>query len=178
MVATVATDPEVFHGNAVPVPGLRRHVLDLDDFTAEEITATLDNAAAMRAVLARDIKKVPALRGRVIVTLFYEASTRTRISFEEAGKILSADVINMTASASSIEKGESLLNTGLTLQAMGVDVIVVRHPHAGAPHFLARNLATSPSSTPATAHTRTRPRACLTCTPPATTWADWPAARW
>ena len=140
MVATVATDPEVFHGNAVPVPGLRRHVLDLDDFTAEEIAATLDNAAAMRAVLARDIKKVPALRGRVIVTLFYEASTRTRISFEEAGKILSADVINMTASASSIEKGESLLNTGLTLQAMGVDVIVVRHPHAGAPHFLARNL--------------------------------------
>ena len=140
MVATVATDPEVFHGNAVPVPGLRRHVLDLDDFTAEEIAATLDNAAAMRAVLARDIKKVPALRGRVIVTLFYEASTRTRISFEEAGKILSADVINMTASASSVEKGESLLNTGLTLQAMGVDAIVVRHPHAGAPHFLARNL--------------------------------------
>ena len=140
MVATVATDAEVFQGSAVPLPGLRRHVLDLDDFTAEEIAATLDNAAAMRAVLQRDVKKVPALRGRVIVTLFYEASTRTRISFEEAGKILSADVINMTASASSIEKGESLLNTGLTLQAMGVDVIVVRHPHAGAPHFLARNL--------------------------------------
>ena len=141
MVATVSNDAEVFQGNAVPVPGLRRHVLDLDDFTAEEITATLDNAAAMRAVLERDVKKVPALRGRVIMTLFYEASTRTRISFEEAGKILSADVINMTASASSIEKGESLLNTGLTLQAMGVDVIVVRHPHAGAPHFLARNLS-------------------------------------
>ena len=140
MVATVPNDTEVFEGNAVPVPGLRRHVLDLDDFTADEITATLDNAAAMRAVLERDVKKVPALRGRVIVTLFYEASTRTRISFEEAGKILSADVINMTASASSVEKGESLLNTGLTLQAMGVDVIVVRHPHAGAPHFLARNL--------------------------------------
>jgi len=141
MVATTTHDAEVFQGNAVPVPGLRRHVLDLDDFTAEEITATLDNAAAMRAVLERDVKKVPALRGRVIVTLFYEASTRTRISFEEAGKILSADVINMTASASSIEKGESLLNTGLTLQAMGVDIIVVRHPHAGAPHFLARNLS-------------------------------------
>ena len=141
MVATVANENEVFQGNAVPVPGLRRHVLDLDDFTAEEITATLDNAAAMRAVLERDVKKVPALRGRVVITLFYEASTRTRISFEEAGKILSADVINMTASASSIEKGESLLNTGLTLQAMGVDVIVVRHPHAGAPHFLARNLS-------------------------------------
>ena len=140
MVTTATNDAEVFPANAAPVSGLRRHVLDLDDFTAEEITATLDNAAAMRAVLQRDVKKVPALRGRVIVTLFYEASTRTRISFEEAGKILSADVINMTASASSIEKGESLLNTGLTLQAMGVDVIVVRHPHAGAPHFLARNL--------------------------------------
>ena len=140
MVATASNDTEVFQGNAVPVPRLRRHVLDLDDFTADEITATLDNAAAMRAVLERDVKKVPALRGRVIVTLFYEASTRTRISFEEAGKILSADVINMTASASSVEKGESLLNTGLTLQAMGVDAIVVRHPHAGAPHFLARNL--------------------------------------
>ncbi len=140
MAGTVGVDAHVVQSNAVAVPGMRRHVLDLDDFTSEEITATLDNAAAMRAVLERDVKKVPALRGRVIVTLFYEASTRTRISFEEAGKILSADVINMTASASSVEKGESLLNTGLTLQAMGVDVIVVRHPHAGAPHFLARNL--------------------------------------
>ena len=118
----------------------RQHVLDLDDFTAGEITAVLDDAAAMREVLGRDVKKVPTLRGRVIVTLFYEASTRTRISFEEAGKILSADVINMTATASSVEKGESLLNTGLTLQAMGVDAIVVRHPHSGAPNFLARSL--------------------------------------
>ena len=125
-----------------PADGLRRrrHVLDLDDYSAAEITATLDNAEAMREVLARDIKKVPTLRGRVIVTLFYEASTRTRISFEEAGKILSADVINMSAAASSVEKGESLLNTGLTLQAMGVDALVVRHPHSGAPHFLARHL--------------------------------------
>jgi aspartate carbamoyltransferase catalytic subunit len=74
------------------------------------------------------------------VTLFYEASTRTRISFEEAGKVLSADVINMGASGRSVEKGESLLNTGLTLQAMGVDIIAVRHPHAGAPYLLARHL--------------------------------------
>ena len=122
------------------IPPRRRHVLDLDDYTAAEITATLDNAEAMQEVLSRDIKKVPTLRGRVIVTLFYEASTRTRISFEEAGKILSADVINMSAAASSVEKGESLLNTGLTLQAMGVDALIVRHPHSGAPHFLARNL--------------------------------------
>ena len=141
MVAAAATDALNLRENTPSTPGLRRHVLDLDDFTAEELTATLDNAAAMRGVLERDVKKVPALRGRVVMTLFYEASTRTRISFEEAGKILSADVINMTANASSVQKGESLLNTGLTLQAMGVDVIVIRHPHAGAPHFLARNLS-------------------------------------
>lgn len=118
----------------------RRHVLDLDDFQAREINLVLDNARAMNEVLRRDIKKVPALRGRVIVTLFYEASTRTRISFEEAGKVLSADVINMSTTGSSVEKGESLLNTGLTLQGMGVDTIVIRHPQAGAPYLLARHL--------------------------------------
>jgi aspartate carbamoyltransferase catalytic subunit len=118
----------------------RRHVLDLDDFRTEEIVTVLDNARAMNEVLKRDIKKVPTLRGRVVVTLFYESSTRTRISFEEAGKVLSADVINMGASGSSVEKGESLLNTGLTLQAMGVDIIVIRHPHSGAPYLLARHL--------------------------------------
>ena len=118
----------------------RRHVLDLDDYSREELQATLASAHSMAEVLARDIKKVPALRGKVIVTLFYEASTRTRVSFEEAGKVLSADVINMSASGSSSDKGESLLNTGLTLQAMGVDTLVVRHPHSGAPNFLARNL--------------------------------------
>ena len=118
----------------------RRHVLDLDDYSAEELQATLTSAQGMAEVLGRDIKKVPALRGKVVVTLFYEASTRTRISFEEAGKVLSADVINMSASGSSADKGEALLNTGLTLQAMGVDTLVVRHPHSGAPNFLARNL--------------------------------------
>jgi aspartate carbamoyltransferase catalytic subunit len=115
-------------------------VLDLDDFQPSEINTVLDNTWAMKEVLQRDIKKVPTLRGRVIVTLFYEASTRTRISFEEAGKVLSADVINMGASGSSVEKGESLLNTGLTLQAMGISVIVIRHPHSGAPYLLARHL--------------------------------------
>ena len=118
----------------------RRHVLDLDDFSRDEIETVLASAQGMSEVLHRDIKKVPALRGRVIVTLFYEASTRTRISFEEAGKILSADVINMSESGSSAEKGESLLNTGLTIQAMGVDIIVVRHPHSGAPYLLAQHL--------------------------------------
>ena len=118
----------------------RRHVLDLDDFSRDEIETVLASAQGMSEVLHRDIKKVPTLRGRVIVTLFYEASTRTRISFEEAGKILSADVINMSESGSSAEKGESLLNTGLTIQAMGVDIIVVRHPHSGAPYLLAQHL--------------------------------------
>ena len=125
-------------GQETPLP--RKHVLDLDDYSGEELAATLESAHGMAEVLGRDIKKTPALRGRVIVTLFYEASTRTRVSFEEAGKILSADVINMSASGSSADKGESLLNTGLTLQAMGVDTLVVRHPHSGAPNFLARNL--------------------------------------
>ena len=118
----------------------RRHVLDLDDFSGTEITAVLDSAKGMAEVLGRDIKKVPALRGRVVVTLFYEVSTRTRISFEEAGKVLSADVINMATSGSSVEKGESLLNTALTIQAMGIDTIVIRHPHSGAPYLLARHL--------------------------------------
>lgn len=118
----------------------RSNVLDLDDFSAEEITSVLDDTGAMVEVLGRDIKKVPTLRGRVVVTMFYESSTRTRISFEEAGKVLSADVINMSSSGSSVDKGESLLNTGLTLQAMGVDVVVIRHPHSGAPYLLARHL--------------------------------------
>ena len=118
----------------------RRHVLDLDDYSREELESTLESTRSMAEVLGRDIKKVPALRGKVIVTMFYEASTRTRVSFEEAGKVLSADVINMSASGSSVDKGESLLNTGLTLQAMGVDTLVVRHPHSGAPNFLARSL--------------------------------------
>ncbi len=120
----------------------RRHVLDLDDFSPAEISAVLESTQGMAEVLGRDIKKVPTLRGRVVVTLFYEASTRTRVSFEEAGKVLSADVINVSASASSVEKGESLINTALTLQAMGVDIVVIRHPHSGAPNLLARHLET------------------------------------
>ncbi len=128
---------------AVESLAARRHVLDLDDFSRSEIEAVLDNAAAMKEVLQRDIRKVPALRGKSIVTLFLEASTRTRVSFEQAGKILSADVINVTGGGSSTEKGESLYNTALTLQAMNADVIVIRHPHSGAPHYLARHLAPS-----------------------------------
>ena len=123
--------------------GLRRNLLDLDDFSREEIEVVLQNTDAMKEVLHRDIKKVPTLRGKTVITLFYEASTRTRVSFEQAGKILSADVINVSGSGSSVEKGESLYNTALTLQAMNADIIVMRHPHSGAPHFLSRFLDAS-----------------------------------
>ncbi len=124
-------------------PETPRHILDLDDFTREEIEVVLQNTDVMREVLQRDIKKVPTLRGKTIITVFYEASTRTRVSFEQAGKILSADVINVSGSGSSVEKGESLYNTALTLQAMNADIIVVRHPHSGAPHFLSRFLSSA-----------------------------------
>ena len=126
-------------GSPRPVGG-RRQILDLDDYSPAEIEEVLQNSAVMKEVLHRDIRKVPALRGKSIVTLFMEPSTRTRVSFEQAGKILSADVINVSGSGSSAEKGESLYNTALTLQAMNADMIVIRHPHAGAPHFLARHL--------------------------------------
>ena len=123
--------------------GLRRYLLDLDDFSREEIEVVLQNTDAMKEVLHRDIKKIPTLRGKSVITLFYEASTRTRVSFEQAGKILSADVINVSVGGSSVEKGESLYNTALTLQAMNADIIVMRHPHSGAPHFLSRFLDAS-----------------------------------
>jgi len=131
--ATTAKRPSLMDGS-------RRHVLDLDDFSLDELALVMDTTDAMREVLGREIKKVPTLRGKVIVTLFYEASTRTRVSFEEAGKLLSADVINVSSSGSSVEKGETLLNTVRTLQATGADLIVTRHYHSGAPYFMARNL--------------------------------------
>lgn len=116
----------------------RRHLLDLDGFTPAEIQEVLDTTDAMKEVLGRPIRKVPTLRGKSIVTMFFEASTRTRGSFEQAGKILSADVINFTASGSSVEKGESLLDTARTIQAMGVDLLVMRHGMSGAPYLVAR----------------------------------------
>ncbi|MBM3956841.1 MAG: aspartate carbamoyltransferase, partial [Gemmatimonadetes bacterium] len=125
--------------------GSRRHVLDLDDFTREEIEGVLRNADGMKEVLSRDTRKTPALRGKVVLTLFYEASTRTRVSFEQAGKILGADVINIQASggSSSTAKGESLLNTLKTLEAMRIDALVMRHPDSGAPYFAARHVDAS-----------------------------------
>lgn len=121
--------------------GTRRHLLDLDDFSMHELELVLQTTDVMRGVLSQDVKKLSTLQGKVVITLFQEASTRTRVSFEEAGKILSADVINISDSGSSIEKGESLLNTALTLQATGTDLLVVRHAHSGAPYFIAKHLS-------------------------------------
>src|SRR5512146_1748429 len=116
-----------------------RHVLDLDDFGADEIELVLETTTAMKEILARDVPRAPALRGTTIVTLFYEASTRTRASFELAGKVLGADVINVTASGSSIEKGESLIDTVRTLRAIGAHVLIMRHAMSGAPYLAAAN---------------------------------------
>ncbi len=124
-------------------PSRRRHILDLDDFTRDEIEFVFETADAMKEVLEREIKKVPTLRGKTLVTLFYEPSTRTRVSFEQAAKNLSADVINLSASGSSVEKGESLIDTARTLQALGADIIVMRHYHAGAPYLIAQHVAVS-----------------------------------
>jgi len=116
-----------------------RDVLDLDDFAREEIVTVLDVADSMREVLDRRIARVPALRGYTVVNLFYEASTRTRASFELAGKVLGADVISISASTSSVQKGESLIDTVRTLRAMRADAIVLRHASAGAAYLAAEH---------------------------------------
>jgi aspartate carbamoyltransferase catalytic subunit len=113
------------------------HLLSADDLDRETAILVLDTAAQMAAVSGREVKKLPTLRGRTVVNLFYEDSTRTRISFEAAAKRLSADVINFGVKGSSVSKGESLKDTALTLQAMGADAVVIRHPASGAPHRLA-----------------------------------------
>ena len=118
----------------------KRHVLDLDTYSKIDIEVLLKNTVGMKDLLRRDMKKIASLNGKTVVNIFLEASTRSRVSFERAAKILSADVINVSGSGSSIEKGESLYNTALTLQAMNADIIIVRHPHAGAPYFLSRHL--------------------------------------
>jgi aspartate carbamoyltransferase catalytic subunit len=118
----------------------RKHLLDIESLTADEILTVLDTARAFKAVGERAIKKVPALRGKTVVNLFVEPSTRTRISFELAEQRLSADVINFTAEASSFKKGETLKDTAQNLQALNADFIVMRHSASGAPHFLSRVL--------------------------------------
>ena len=116
----------------------RPHLLDIESLTPEEITTVLDTARAFKAVGERAIKKVPALRGKTVINLFIEPSTRTRISFELAAMRLTADVINFTAEASSLKKGETLKDTARNLEALNADIIVMRHSASGAPHFLSR----------------------------------------
>ena len=116
---------------------MNRHLLSAGDLSPEDALLILDTADELASMAERPVKKLPTLRGRTVVNLFYEDSTRTRISFEAAAKRLSADVINFSAKGSSVAKGESLKDTALTLQAMGADAVVIRHSASGAPHRLA-----------------------------------------
>jgi aspartate carbamoyltransferase catalytic subunit len=116
-----------------------RHVLDVDDFTLPEIELVMATTTEMKEILARPIKKVPTLRGTSVTIIFWEASTRTRVSFEVAAKNLSADVVNIAAQASSVTKGESLVDTIRTIEALGADMIVMRHAVSGAPYLAAEH---------------------------------------
>lgn len=118
----------------------RKDLLGLEDLSKEEIELILNTAASFKEISTREIKKVPALRGKTVVNLFYEPSTRTRVSFEVAAKRLSADVINIATETSSVKKGETLIDTGLNIQALKADIIVVRHNYSGAAAMLARHV--------------------------------------
>src|SRR5215510_4705598 len=118
----------------------RKHLLTLEDLSADEIRFVLDTADSFKEVSTRSVKKVPALRGRVVVNAFFEDSTRTRTSFALAAQRLSADIIDFSEKTSSTNKGETLIDTARTIEAMGIDVMVVRHSSAGAAHLLSRTL--------------------------------------
>lgn len=120
--------------------GQRKDLLGLEDLSAEEITSTLDTARTFREVLNRPIPKVPSLRGMTAANLFFEPSTRTRLSFELAEKRLSADTVSFQTSGSSVSKGETLRDTARNIEAMGIHLVVIRHQSSGAPHYLARHL--------------------------------------
>lgn len=121
----------------------RKHLLDIESLTAHEINTILETARAFKAVGERAIKKVPALRGKTVINLFVEPSTRTRISFELAAQRLTADIVNFSAEASSLKKGETLKDTARNLEALNADIIIIRHSASGAPHFLSRFLKAS-----------------------------------
>jgi aspartate carbamoyltransferase catalytic subunit len=116
-----------------------RHLLGIEPLSAQDIQTILDTADGLKEILDRPIKKVPALRGKTVINLFYEASTRTRSSFEVAERVLSADSLSIAASTSSVTKGETLLDTAKNLEAMNPDMVIMRHASSGAPHFLARH---------------------------------------
>jgi aspartate carbamoyltransferase catalytic subunit len=124
-----------------------KHLLATEGMTAGTATAVLDTAAELKqTLLGREVRKLPTLRGRTVITMFYESSTRTRVSFEIAGKWMSADVVNVSSSGSSVGKGESLRDTALTLAAAGADCVIIRHPASGAAHRLAGWLAETGTS--------------------------------
>jgi aspartate carbamoyltransferase catalytic subunit len=136
---TPVTEHALDPAAVTPQPALRsRHLLGIDALDAGEITLILDTAEAMKEIGTRSIKKVPTLRGRTVVNLFFEPSTRTRTSFEIAEKRLSADTLSIATATSSVTKGESLLDTVRNIEAMSPDMIVMRHASSGAPHLLAR----------------------------------------
>src|SRR5437879_2044907 len=116
----------------------RKDLLGIENLSCDEILEILDTAESLQEISSRPIKKVPTLRGKTVINLFFEASTRTRTSFEIAGKRLSADVVNVSASTSSVSKGETLIDTAKTLDAMAADCVVIRHSAAGAPHTLSK----------------------------------------
>ena len=117
-----------------------KHILGIEQMSKEDIETILDTADAFKEINSRDIKKVPTLRGKTIINAFFEASTRTRLSFEIAGKRLSADTVNISGSTSSVVKGETLEDTARNIEAMAPDIIVIRHGHSGAPHYLAERV--------------------------------------
>jgi aspartate carbamoyltransferase catalytic subunit len=118
----------------------QKHLLGLENVEKRDIELILDTAESFKEIIDRDVKKVPTLRGKSVVNLFYEPSTRTRTSFELAGKYLSADTINFSSSGSSVQKGESLKDTAKTLEMMGIDAVVIRHSSSGAAEFLSRHV--------------------------------------
>ena len=125
------------------MPLKSKDLIGLNDVTKEEITEILDAAQSMKEYLKQNVKKMPQLQGRSVVTLFYENSTRTKMSFDLAGKYLGASVSAIAASSSSVQKGETLIDTGKTLEAMGVDIVIMRHPMSGAPNLLAKHISAS-----------------------------------
>jgi aspartate carbamoyltransferase catalytic subunit len=138
--------PESGQGTLIPAAiesWKHKHVLDLDDFQREEIDLVFEIADGMAEILARDVKKVPTLRGKTIAIMFFEPSTRTRASFDLAAKYLGADTVSLDAARSSVAKGESLIDSLRTLQALEVDTIIIRHPCSGAPYLAARHLETN-----------------------------------
>ena len=146
-----------------PDAAARRHLISIADLTRDDVERLLGTARSFERSLEREMKKLPTLRGRLVVNVFYESSTRTSSSFELAAKRLSADTMSIKASGSSVDKGESLKDTALTLGAYDPDVIVLRHPQIGAPQLVAES-PTRTSSTRATASTSTRRRRCSTST--------------